>query len=206
MKLRFRTSLLLIVGILTAAVAFAQMPNPFSADMKMSTPRQGNMTGKVFYSGQKFRMEMNAAGHNSVIITDLPSHIVYMIVPQQRMYMEMHPDQMPGGHDRPQWKPYDASNPCANEPKVTCKKVGAEMMNGRMCDKWLFTGSGGERTAWIDQKSHIPIKTVAGETTWELTNIQEGPQPASLFEVPAGYTKMDMGGMMRGMRPNMPPQ
>jgi hypothetical protein len=31
----------------------------------------------------------------------------------------------------------------------------------------------------------------------ELHNIQEGSQPASLFEIPAGYTKFDMGAMMR---------
>jgi hypothetical protein len=30
-----------------------------------------------------------------------------------------------------------------------------------------------------------------------LQNIQEGPQPSSLFEPPAGFTKMDMGGMMK---------
>jgi hypothetical protein len=33
----------------------------------------------------------------------------------------------------------------------------------------------------------------------EMTNIKEGPQDASLFEVPAGYQKVEMGG---GMRPN----
>jgi len=31
----------------------------------------------------------------------------------------------------------------------------------------------------------------------ELHDIQEGSQPASLFEIPAGYTKMDMGSMMQ---------
>jgi len=30
-----------------------------------------------------------------------------------------------------------------------------------------------------------------------MRNIQEGAQPASLFEIPAGYTKMDMGSMMQ---------
>jgi hypothetical protein len=30
-----------------------------------------------------------------------------------------------------------------------------------------------------------------------LRNIQEGTQPASLFEIPDGFTKMDLGGMMQ---------
>jgi len=31
-----------------------------------------------------------------------------------------------------------------------------------------------------------------------LTNVKEGMPDASLFQIPAGYQKFDMGGMMRG--------
>jgi hypothetical protein len=41
------------------------------------------------------------------------------------------------------------------------------------------------------------VKWQGKDSGGELRNIQEGSQPASLFEVPAGYTKMDMGGMMQ---------
>jgi hypothetical protein len=30
-----------------------------------------------------------------------------------------------------------------------------------------------------------------------MKNIQKGSQPASLFEIASGFTKMDMGGMMK---------
>jgi hypothetical protein len=49
---------------------------------------------------------------------------------------------------------------------------------------------------WVDTKLHCVVKTDGAEGSIEPQNIQEGPQPASLFEVPAGYTKFDMG-MMR---------
>ncbi|MFB3815456.1 MAG: DUF4412 domain-containing protein [Terriglobales bacterium] len=200
MKLRLSTSLLLAATLFAASLALAQTASPFSADMKISGGREGDVSGKMFFGGQKTRLEMNAAGHQSVMISDLPRRVMYMLMPQQQMYMEMHIDQMPGGQ-RDQWKPYDASNPCAGEAGATCKKVGSDLVNGRMCDKWLFSGGqGGNRTVWIDQKSHIPIKSVHGDTTWELLNIKEGPQPASLFEVPSGYQKMDMGGMGGMMR------
>ncbi len=39
----------------------------------------------------------------------------------------------------------------------------------------------------------------------ELTNIKEAPQPASLFEIPADYQKMDMSEMMKKMRPGAKP-
>jgi len=41
------------------------------------------------------------------------------------------------------------------------------------------------------------IKTDHGSGSFELRNIQEGSQPASLFEVPVGYTKFDIGSMMQ---------
>jgi hypothetical protein len=36
--------------------------------------------------------------------------------------------------------------------------------------------------------------------TTELRNLKIGPQDPQLFEVPPGYTKLDMAGMMGGMR------
>jgi outer membrane lipoprotein-sorting protein len=49
---------------------------------------------------------------------------------------------------------------------------------------------------WLDPKLRFPVKWQTKSSNGELRNIQEGAQPASLFEVPAGFTKMDMGGMM----------
>jgi hypothetical protein len=41
------------------------------------------------------------------------------------------------------------------------------------------------------------VKWEGKSNSGELRNIQEGAQPASLFEIPAGFTKMDLGGMMQ---------
>lgn len=101
--------------------------------------------------------------------------------------------------------PTDPNNPCSNQPDTTCKKVGTETVNGRECDKWEFTGKDGKlkSTAWVDQKIHWPIRMLSEDgTTFELTNVKEGPQPESLFVAPSGYRKMDMGGMMRGGPPS----
>jgi len=90
-------------------------------------------------------------------------------------------------------------NPCANEEGVTCKKVGEETVNGRDCDKWEFTSkdASNNRTAWIDKKLHIPVRSVSADQTVEFTNIKEGPQDKSHFELPSDYQKFDpamMGG------------
>jgi hypothetical protein len=77
-----------------------------------------------------------------------------------------------------------------------------EQVNGRSCDHWQITHKDGKVTnAWIDQKLHFPIKSVSDDSTWQLTNIKEGEPSASLFEIPSGYRKMDIGGVMGGMQP-----
>jgi hypothetical protein len=147
------------------------------------------------------RMDMNAEGHNMAMIHDMPGKVTYMLMPQQRMYMEMHAGQntMQRGPKMPDLKSYDPEHPCANEPDMVCEKVGSETVNGRSTDKWIFRNkkSGDTTTAWVDKKLHFPVKTVnSGGSEMNLTNIQEGTPSASLFEIPAGYRKFDMGAMM----------
>jgi outer membrane lipoprotein-sorting protein len=203
MNQRFsRLVTVLAVLVFAASLALAQMPNPFSADMRITGGRQGNVTGKMYFSTTNFRMEMTGAGHQTLMIADFPKKVMYMIMPEQKMYMEFRTDHAQGGREQQSWKAYDASNPCANETGTTCKKGGTEVVNERVCTKWEITDARGNlRTVWIDQKTYIPIKTVTKDVTSELLNIREGAQPASLFQIPPGYQKMDMGAMMQGMKP-----
>lgn len=205
-----------IAVVILAVMAAAQIPTgipQFSADMKMSGHGGGGMNGKIYFGGQKMRFEMNAGGHASVMISDPAKKTMYMLMPQEKMYMEMNAN-MAGGRGRgphmPDAKPMDPSNPCSTDSNYTCKKAGTETMNGRACDRWEFTSKSNPKenhTTWIDQRLHFPIKNVGSEgDVWELQNLKEGSQAASLFEVPSDYTKMDMGGMMGGRPPRTPPQ
>ena len=199
-----RIGLVLLLALLSAA-AFAQMPQ-FSADVVTTSPHNnmGPMKGKMYFSANKMRMETSYEGHQSIMISDLPSKTAYVLMPQERMYMEMNANMPMGRRSHgPEFRAYDPHNPCSTIQGATCKKVGVETVNGRSCEKWEITERNDKMTVWIDQKSKISIKTVHQDgSTVELKNIQEGPQPASLFQIPAGYTKMDMGGMMRGMPHN----
>ncbi len=210
-KLLVVLAVLLIVGTAAPVLAQIQLANlpQFSGDMQMTGHGGREVTGKMYFGGTRMRMDMSMMGgeRESVMIFDLPKQTTYMLMPQQNMYMEF--AAQTGGRRRgpnfSDMKPYDPNNPCANEQGVTCKKLGTETVNGRTCDKWEFTGANGTRTTWIDQKLHFPIKNQGAEgNTWELKNIKEGPQSASLFEIPSNYQKMDFGGMMGGQQ--RPPQ
>lgn len=195
--------------ILTAAVP-AQVSGPpqFSADMSATSPRDRGMKGKMYMGpAGRMRMDMNAEGQRMTMITDGPKKTSYMLMHDQKMYMEMSAEgpgrgmgPMGRGPKMPEVKQM-GDTPCAGRPGATCKMAGSEMMNGRMCDKWEIASADKSEagTVWVDQKTHMPIKSVRADgSTWELTNFKEGPQDPSLFAPPGDYQKFDMGQMMRG--------
>ncbi len=102
----------------------------------------------------------------------------------------------------------DVENACSDWLKIerntggTCHKVGTETVNGRSAVKYEGTNSSGEPSSvWLDPKLRFPVKWQGKSSAGELRNIQEGTQSASLFEIPAGYTKMDIGNMMQQRSP-----
>ncbi len=197
--------------------ATAQMrpqDTPFSADMQSSAlPPQGGsrkeMTGKVYVGREHMRMDVTGLGGPGVgrmiMITTYATKTSDMLMPDQHMYIEVKADDAQGRRAGmvPNIKPLaDPGNPCATMKEWSCKNLGTEQVNGRTCDHWQITDKNGKVTnAWIDQKVHFAIKAVSPDSSFELTNIKEGDPAASLFEIPPGYQKMDMGGMMQGMRP-----
>jgi hypothetical protein len=199
--------------LISLQVAAAQVPpdfKPFSADMEITSVNgqsgSRDMSGKVYVTREHMRMEVGAGGPTPgvVSITNFKTKTADMIMPAQQMYMEFSSDQATGRRPgpTPAIRPIlDPNNPCADEPDMTCKNLGVEDVNGRACDHWRMTDKNGRvNEIWVDQKLHFPIKTITPGSSWQLTNIKEGEQDASLFEIPAGYRKMDMGQMMQGRR------
>jgi outer membrane lipoprotein-sorting protein len=204
-RIGLKTAICIMLVVMVAPVFAVQapQPQPFSADMTINTPKGGeNMTGKIYFSLPKMRMDMNAHGQNVSMISNSGTQTTYMVMHQQHMYMEMHANQMnPMARNMPRMDSYasfDPQNPCAKMADTTCKKAGTETVNGRLCDKWVTTDKNGKvSTLWFDKKLFFPIKTMASDgTTMELTNVKEGASPAATFEIPAGYRKMDLPGMM----------
>ncbi len=204
----------MLVVLVTAVCMQAQTPgfSPFSADYTMTGKEHKPVHGKMFFSGKLMRMDMQAPSEEAspmgamstiVDVSNSAEPKIITLMHGQKMYMEMSGIGRAANRS-PIPRIGDPMNPCANRPGVTCKKVGTETVNGRMCEKWEFTGKnpGENGTYWIDSKTRFPIKTVLQNGfTMEYTNIKEGPQDPSLFAVPAGYKKFSMGGMMGGHNP-----
>jgi hypothetical protein len=211
-KLRIRfIPAIMFAALLLLQLAAAQIPQltPFSADMQFSSTRAHaphDVDGKIYVSRDHMRMEMQSGPHGqAIIITNIASQTTDTLMPEQHMYMEFKASDMQARRPgmMPNVKPLrDPSNPCAYEEGTACKNLGVEPVNGRSCDHWQITDKNGKVSdIWVDQKLHFPIKTVTQDSTWQLTNVKEGEPDASLFQIPPGYQKMDLGSMMQGMRP-----
>ncbi len=189
--------------LLAASFAFAQ--SEFSAEIVNQSGKANRGATKVYFG--KDRMRFDAADmkeQGGAVIVDFASENYIVVMAKQHMYMEMPAQAMENRGMFAFFRSGDVENACPDWVKLSqnkggsCHKVGNETMNGRSTVKYEGTNSKGESsTVWLDSKVRFPIKWQDKDGGGELRNIQEGPQPASLFQVPAGYTKMDMSGMMQ---------
>ena len=170
---------------------FADSALEFSADMVSSSGAQ-SFQSKIVSAGGKMRMETP----ESIVIMRPDKNITWVIIPSQNMYMEqpMDPSKMPA---------------TTKEMPGEIERVplGAETIDGKPTEKFRVTYTRGTEQEsmiqWIGQ-SQIPVKMQAVDGSWtvEYKNMQTGPQPDDLFEVPAGLQKMKMPGM-GGVKPSM---
>ncbi len=160
----------------------------------------------MYFAKDKIRIETSAGAHGGgVVIMNFATQTSMVLMPQQHMYMDM-PVQMQNqrmGYASAFFRAGDVESACGDWQKMTtnktssCHKVGSETVNGRDTVKYETANASGEvKHFWLDPKLRFPVKWEGKSNSGELRNIQEGTQPASLFEIPAGFSKMDMGGMM----------
>jgi hypothetical protein len=192
------------------AFAHVALAQEFSADVVNLKDRNVDVT-KVYAGKDKVRAELGGRSSPfgpAAVIIDEAQRIPVVLLTERHMYMEA-PPVMAAPLITRFWRVSDVNDACPQWKKVaeqanggsnfgSCTKVGSEDVNGRSTVKYKGVSTRGDTTyVWVDTKLHCVVKTEDSTGGMELRNIQEGTQPASLFEIPAGYTKFDMGSMMR---------
>lgn len=187
------------IGFSIVAVAADAPKVEYSADSSMETA-QGAMKGRVYSAPGKERREMNQGGQKMITILRQDKKVVWMLMPEQKMYMEMSTEN----------KSHRPEN--ISDYKIEQTVVGPETVNGVSAtkSKVVMTDSKGHKMGgfmWttsdkivvrtdviaMDKGSKMRMKN-------DLTNLKVGKQDPALFEIPAGYSRMDMGSMMGGAR------
>ena len=190
--------------VLLIASTFSLAQTEFSGEV-VDSQKPDKAPTKVYFGKDKMRFDsQDKDTHGGSVILDFTNQSYLVLMPQRHMYMEMPAQMMDKRGMFSFFRTGDVENACGDWLKLAtnkggnCHKVGNETVNGRGTVKYEGTNSSGDaNTVWLDPKLRFPVKWQGKNTSGELRNIQEGSQSASLFEVPAGYNKMDMGGMMQ---------
>ena len=194
-------AILVVTSLLisTASLAQGAAPSPpkvqYSADYVMETA-EGATRGHIYAAPGVERSETLNDGNTMVSIRRDDKHVTWMLMPSERMYMEIKAGQPgPGGSNAP--RPEDYQTQMTSE--------GRETVNGIVTtkSKVLMTGADGSKMGgfWWTSDDGLVVKmdvlsVEKGQKVRlkrELTNIKIGPQAADLFEIPAGYTTMNLG-------------
>jgi len=139
-------------------------------------------TGTMWMSGAKVRMETS----RGIVVSRPDKKLTWILMPDKKAYLE---------------QTYSSSNVQGTTKKmageVSRTKIGKEKVSGLNCTKYRITVKHGEETQsflqWIHPSMPAPVKTQAEDGSWsmEFSEILICSPPASMFEIPAGYTKMD---------------
>ena len=205
MKTVVQLGLSMAFAFVLSGAAFTQ---EFSADV-ISRAADGKVSkSKLYQTRDKERFDATVelkAGKtiDTHMIIDRRERLIYLIEPQKKTILVNHVLQLV---DNSSASGSTSANPCEDLMQVinpivvkqqfACKQVGHESVSGRSAEKWQMESKwfgSGPAFLWVDSQIKTAIKwTLADGSSGELQNIKVGAQPASLFELPADYRRVDL--------------
>ena len=164
---------------------------PFSAD-QIHTVGKKTTTGKVYAIEKALRTEAEQNGKKSISIMRFDRKVMWILMPDQKMYLEM-------GNFGAGVAEFAST---MQGSKVDRTALGSEQVGAYHCDKSRVqvTYEGKQYTSieWAAKELNgfvVKRQSEKGDWSTEYQNVQLGPQNPSLFEIPAGYQKLNLGGM-----------
>jgi len=211
------TLITLLSGLLAVLLAVLSLPGhafdlndvmknnktPYSATQTATVNNKQSFSMDVFWEKRKLRMNINEGDQEMSMIMLLDEETNYMLMHELSMYQEVNSKRAN--------KQFQNS---ATMQFTNQQELGTEEANGFMCTKYTAdfadeAGNTGNGTYWVNS-DNIVVRAVmttkrrrkTTETTMDLTNVQVGDQPDELFEVPANYQSLGLGGLFRQSRNN----
>jgi hypothetical protein len=174
----------------------------FSALAVQIMPDKKETVAKLYVGDGLLRTEMGQGERQRITIVNTQRNTAWMVNPSRQEYVELKRSARANVPSRPPL-PGEAESACGKERGLTCTKVGAEKINGRNTEKWEIVMSQGDRklrsVVWVDRSLGMPVREkLPGGYVRELRDIQEARQDPSLFQIPAGYKRIEL--------PKQPPQ
>ena len=181
----WKVPVLAILMILAAWTWVLAQTQEFSADQIMVGP-EGEQQGKIYFKQDRWRIEMTQTQMQKAIVQifRMDKKVAWMLIPEDKVYMEtpLFPDMKPWAEKIP--------------GEVERKSLGEETVQGHRAEKYQVKVFDGERAQelylWMSKELKVPVKTqtVDGKFGVELKNIEIGPQPEDLFELPPDFKQI----------------
>jgi len=167
-----------------------QIP-PFSAD-EIHTVKNKTTNFKVHAIPSAMRLEGEDKGRKTITIMRFDRKVLWNLIPDQKMYVEL------------PWASQGEWASLIQDAQANRQSLGPEQVGAYHCDKSRVqvTIDGKVYTSfqWTAKELNgFVVKTQDEKGQWsnEYQNVQLGPQDPSLFEVPADYKKISLGGMFK---------
>lgn len=143
-----------------------------------------NTTTKMWQQGKKMRTESEFAGMKVAMIVNPDKNIFVSYMPSLNTATALDSNSKKA-------MTQNTADSWTTQGSNVYKITGSENMNGVSCKLMEGKPSGMDNVkVWIDENTGMPIKMEAkvyGDLmTMEFKNYKFGPQPAAMFELPAG--------------------
>jgi hypothetical protein len=198
-----RYGLLLLAALAGTTPAWAQdrplaRPNrDVAVEYRSSGVPQGPMTGQgdlvtMRFNSRTSRIRMDGTGGRGYVILDTDAGRMTVVMTEQHMYME---------------RPADPGMMAMFQARNTAfRKIGTETVAGVACT--LYDVTVNDRTGQVCLTDDGVLLRTHGndpgrDRSLEAVKVTYSEQPASLFEPPAGFQRMDMPNIPGGMPPGM---
>lgn len=140
------------------------------------------------------RMETQLQGQASIIILRADQNLVWTVMPQQRMVMQI-------GMGSAAARQMVQDLPDA-QTMSDVQREGREDVNGVPATRYRIAQNDQDGRAtpgrlWVSDHGialRMRVDSTSGPVHMELRDLQVGPQPAALFEPPADYQRISLGG------------
>lgn len=209
----YRTHLSFLFLLLFTLATFAQ---DFEGKVVMNIQGDGeNMDMNYLVKGDKIRIEVEEQ-ENAAIIFDNTTKKMMIIMPDQKMYMEMDMQAMEKMAQNEMNKADDTG-----DFKMTGE---TKTISGYECEKWIYTDNGEETVAWMTKdignfmmmsnpmmgneapewqqklsgEGYFPMQVVhkdasgQEDATMTVKSVEKKSLESSLFSAPSGFQKMEM--------------
>jgi hypothetical protein len=190
----------LAIACALLAVGPAAQAQQFSADLaRRNVDGQVVPAGRLAVSNANVRIEMPEFSDGFFIIRGDATYFISLTRP---FFMDAGKSSqltqilLPVDPDDPcrQWQAMaKVAGEAGGNSQWLCERIGPDLLDGNNTIKYRISSPVNQRySGWINPRLRFLVRLQAEDgTTVELANLREAPQFGSLFEIPAGYRKLD---------------